>query len=478
MFKLGIFYRTVPDLERAAMMMRKRDPVLKEGDRIAVVGGGPAGSFFAILILQKSREMGLPLEVTIFDRKDFRYAGPQGCNMCAGAIGNRLLVRLGELGLPLSSQIIRHDIQGYTFHTDGDFVDLRRDEQSRIYGVFRGGGPPSDRHSPRFIASFDQHLLDYAQAEGARFVGKEVQSIELPRTVEGKVRIRYGPAEEKEVYEAELGVGAFGVNSTLLDRLGFDYVPPRTWHTCQGEIRLGSDYIQEHFRDMIHIFPVYAGGIDYMALTPKGDYLTASAIGPYVKRADLEGLLSRLDICHELPPKWKLSCHCHPKIPVSPAKRPYADRFVVIGDASYSRYLKNGIESALYTASFAVEAALREGISRRAFQRTFDRRGRRQFVRDNVWGKLIFRLYGFVLTRRFFSRPHLELLKIEQRETDPACRPLSRIVWNVFSGEAPYREILRKGLHPKLHVRLALLSFRLLWADLNARSADLKQEGP
>lgn len=454
----------------------KRDLILKNGDRIAVLGGGPAGSFFAILALQRARELDLSLEVVIFDRKDFRYAGPRGCNMCAGAIGNRLLVRLEELGMPLSSKVIRHDIRGYTFHTDGDFVDLGRDERSHIYGVFRGGGPPGGDPSPRFSISFDQHLLDYAQAQGACFVGKEVKAIELPQNEGERVRIRYGPGGE-EVYEAELGVGAFGVNSTLLDRLGFGYVPPRTWHTCQGEIRLGADYIQEQFRDMIHLFPLYAGGIDYIALTPKGDYLTASAIGRHVKRADLEEALCRSDIRHALPPQWKLSCHCHPKIPVSPAKQPYTDRFVIIGDASYSRYLKNGIESALYTASFAVEATLEEGISQEAFRRSFDRRCRRRFVRDNFWGKLIFRLYGFVLTRRFFSRPHLDLLKLEQRERDPGRRPLSRIVWNVFSGEAPYREILRKGLHPKLHAKLAYLSFQLLWADLHDKGP-LQGQGP
>ncbi|MBI2876142.1 MAG: hypothetical protein HYY20_04610 [Candidatus Tectomicrobia bacterium] len=444
----------------------RRGLVLRDGDRVAVVGGGPAGSFFAILLLQRARELGLSLDVVIFDRKDFRYAGPRGCNMCAGAVGNRLLVRLGELGMPLPPQVIRHDIQGYAFHTDGDFVDLRRDEHAHIYGVFRGGGPPGGEPSQHSGTSFDQHLLDYAQAQGARFVGKEVKAIELPQAEGERVRIRYGPLGE-ESYEAELGVGAFGVNSTLLERVGLDYLPPKTWHACQGELRLGAGYIQEQFRDMIHLFPVYAGGIDYIALTPKGDYLTASAIGRHVKRADLEQALAHSDIRHALPPQWKLSCHCHPKIPVSPARRPYADRFVIIGDASYSRYLKNGIESALYTALFAVEAALEEGISREAFRQSFDRSCRSQFVRDNVWGKLIFRLYRFVLTRRFFSRPHLELMKIEQREGDPRRKALSRIVWNVFSGEAPYREILRKGLHPRLHARLAYLSFQCLWADLH-----------
>ena len=42
---------------------------LANGSRVGVVGGGPAGSFFAIELLRRARSLGLRLRVEIFDGK-------------------------------------------------------------------------------------------------------------------------------------------------------------------------------------------------------------------------------------------------------------------------------------------------------------------------------------------------------------------------------------------------------------------------
>jgi|TARA_B100000315_G_C14378950_1_gene496519 hypothetical protein len=84
----------IPELtcDKLIENINEKNLALNNGDRVAIVGGGPAESFFCTLLLQKARKLGLALNVTIFDRKDFCYAGPRGRNMYAGAVGNRFLV--------------------------------------------------------------------------------------------------------------------------------------------------------------------------------------------------------------------------------------------------------------------------------------------------------------------------------------------------------------------------------------------------
>jgi flavin-dependent dehydrogenase len=433
--------------------------------KVAVLGGGPAGSFFAIFILQMAKKIAIPIEVLIIDRKNFRFAGPKGCNMCAGTIGTRLTNRLHDLGIPLTTKVIKHDIQGYTFHTRDDWVDLKKGEEARIYGVFRGGGPIQ---SPNLFLeqaiSFDQFILDHALKEGAIFEEGEITRIKLSEDSKPRIWFRAKGSRREQDYESDLLAGAFGVNSTLLKKFGFGYQPPKTWHTCQSEIKLGREYIKGKFRDMIHIFPIYTQNIHYIAITPKGEYITVSAIGPYIKIRTLEQTLKDSKIKQFLPRTWQITCHCHPQIPITPAKIPFTNRFVIIGDASYSRYLKNGIESAFDTAYFAAETIFKAGISRKAFKKYFDKRSRKKFVWDNIHGKILFRLYQYFFTRPLFAQPLMDLLRREQKGGKNDEQPFSRILWDMFTGEVAYKRIARKAFSLSLLVRL-FSSIRKYWRE-------------
>ena len=58
---------------------------LVNGSRVAVVGGGPAGSFFAYFLLKMADAIDLEVEVDIFDPRTFNRCGPAGCNHCGGS---------------------------------------------------------------------------------------------------------------------------------------------------------------------------------------------------------------------------------------------------------------------------------------------------------------------------------------------------------------------------------------------------------
>ena len=55
---------------------------LSDGSRVAVVGGGPAGSFFSFFLLQMAGRIGLDLQVDIYEHRNFEGTGPKSCNMC------------------------------------------------------------------------------------------------------------------------------------------------------------------------------------------------------------------------------------------------------------------------------------------------------------------------------------------------------------------------------------------------------------
>lgn len=57
---------------------------LINGSRVVIVGGGPAGSFTALHLLNLSVEAHLDLDVIVIEARDFNRPGLGSCNKCAG----------------------------------------------------------------------------------------------------------------------------------------------------------------------------------------------------------------------------------------------------------------------------------------------------------------------------------------------------------------------------------------------------------
>ena len=155
-----------------------RNPGIDDGSRIAVIGGGPAGSFFSYFILQMAARVGIRVRVDIYERRDFATFGPSGCNMCGGVINESLVQSLSIEGIDLPSEIVQRGIDSLYFHSDKDTVGLHAPfGQMRIATVYRGAGPKG-ANGLRW-KSFDGYLLGLACDRGANVVRESVTDLAL-----------------------------------------------------------------------------------------------------------------------------------------------------------------------------------------------------------------------------------------------------------------------------------------------------------
>ncbi|MHB1012252.1 MAG: NAD(P)/FAD-dependent oxidoreductase [Desulfobacteria bacterium] len=417
---------------------------LKNNSKVGIIGAGPAGTFFALHLIRMGAEKGLTFDITIFDSKLFTDTGARGCNMCAGAISNTLFINLTRLDFVIPIDVIKDKVTGYVMHLKGETGVIDVDPSTTIYTVFRSAGPI---FSAETIRGFDQVLLDYVVKKGALFVNKRVKNI-ITGSKE-KISLVYG--EEGKEWEGDLLVGAFGVNSKIVDNLGFGYKPPKYLSVCQTEIEVPDEFAAEIIQNKIHIFGTENPKIKYIAFTPKGKFITVTGIGKNVKRVDVEKSLKEDGIASYLPKDYTFKCHCHPRIPVTIARNPFSDRFVIIGDAAASRYLKNGIESAFFTAKLAAFTSLHHGLSSEDFRINYYNACRNNFLYDNEYGKILFRIFDCFSKSDLISRININMIKEEQKK-DHDSKVLSSVFWHLFAGDAPYAHILHEALSLKLIV--------------------------
>ncbi len=418
---------------------------LDDGARVAVVGSGPAGSLFAYFLLDMAARVDLRVEVDIYEPKQFARSGPQGCNMCGGIVSESLVQNLAAEGIALPADVVQRGIDSYVLHMDVGSVRIETPiHEKRIGAVHRGGGPRGATASPWH--SFDDHLLQRALDKGARLLPVRVDAISREG---GKPCLR---TRDGILHTYDLLVGAVGVNSSTLsvfEGLGIGYERPRMTKTFIREYRLGQQAISRSIGTSMHVFLLNIPRLEFAAIIPKGDYVTMCLLGDRIDNALIDAFVAAPEVKACLPPGWdasKGSCQCMPHINVQGAVKPYADRFLFIGDCGVTRLYKDGIGAAYRTAKAGARTAVFEGISETAFARHF-RPVCRRIVIDNRIGRLAFVFTEVAQHLTLLRRALLRMAVAEQRRPR-IQRRLSGILWDMFSGSAPYSDIFKRMLHP------------------------------
>jgi flavin-dependent dehydrogenase len=420
-------------------------PQLCDGSRVAVIGGGPAGSFFANFFLQMARRIDLQVQLDIYEPRDFAAIGPAGCNMCGGIVSESLVQNLASEGIHLPETVVQKTIDSYVLHMDVGTVAIATPErEKRIASVHRGGGP---RGSPqRRFGGLDGHLLNLAVEKGANWVRKRVEDVQ--RNGE---RFTLKPQAGDPV-EYDFVVVAVGVNSSatkFLQSLQLAYKAPRATKTYICEYCFGREMIKRELGTAMHVFLLNLPRLEFAALIPKGEYVTLCLLGEDLDKDLVREFLNAPQVKEALPANWVQPedfCHCSPKISIASATAPYGDGIVFIGDCGATRLYKDGIGAAYRTAKAAAKTAVFKGISAQAFATQYSPVCDK-ITFDNQVGKFIFAVTRLIQKQRFARRAIWSMVSKEQ-QNGAGSRAMSTVLWDTFTGSAPYRSVLSRTLRP------------------------------
>jgi len=443
--------QTVADTFTSLVADEGSDLTLKDGSRVAVIGGGPAGSFFAFFLLKMAEAIDLDVGVDIYEPRSFQHCGPAGCNHCGGIVSESLVQILAAEGINLPPEVVQRGIESYVVHMDVGSVAIRSPAgERRIAALYRGNGPRDGADTP--WDSFDGYLQAMAVERGARVVRRLITRVEWR---DDKPWL-FGADGEEDAYD--LVTVATGVNSNflrLLEDLPAHVVPPKTTRTYICEFRSTQEDVYAVLGNAMHVFLLTIPRLEFAAIIPKGEFVTVVMLGDDLDQELVHEFLSDPVVQRCFPTEaTPCVCSCSPLINMGANKRPYGDRVVLIGDSGITRLYKDGIGAAFRTAKAAASTAVFQGISAEAFERNYwpTCRG---IARDNAIGKVIFGTTTLFKMSRVSRRGILRMARREQE--DPVASPhMSSLLWNMFTGSAPYREILRGTLHPGFLGNMAL----------------------
>ena len=443
-------------MSMASSGQRKNIP--DECSHIAVIGGGPTGSFFSLFALRMAKMIGREISVTIFDPKDFSKDGPGGCNRCGGIMSELLVQSLAVEGINLPNSVVRKGINSYRLHTDcGSVFISTPSHEKTIATVYRGGGPRGIIGHEK--ESFDNFLLSLAIEEGAAHQPIRIDSLKRNN---GKPVLF---SRNSQIMEADLVVGAFGVNSTagnMFASLGFGYTEPPTVNAAIAELHMPEEVIVERFGNSIHLFLLPDRGIKFAAMIPKGSYVTLCILGRKVDAHTVQTFLNKPAVRTVLPSTlgYSVECSCLPKMNIGAPKKPFTDRIVMGGDAGSTRLFKDGLGAAYIMGKAIAKTVIFEGISREAFQKSYYP-VYRSIMHDNLFGRILYTVIDQYRSFNILTKAMLKTVEIEQKRVSDD-KILSTILWDMFTGNERYRNIFMKSLRLKMHIDMWEGVFRSL----------------
>jgi len=419
-------------------------PVLGDGARVGVLGGGPAGSFFAFLLKRMAASIDLDVDVEVYEPRFFTRSGPAGCNHCGGIVSESLVQLLATEGINLPADVVQRGIDSYVIHMDVGNVRIDTPlHEKRIAALYRGNGPRTSE--PSSVAGFDRYLQELTVARGVRIRRQLAEKIEWSQ---GQPTV-VCPDGSRDTYD--LVAVATGVNSRLTETIVADLPGVRLakkTKTYICEFRLGRDVVEDCLGASMHVFVLDLPRLEFAALIPKGEFVTLCLLGDDVDEDLVTSFLAAEEVRNCFPGGAvpEPVCHCFPHINVRAADPPFADRLVFVGDSGVARLYKDGIGSAYRTAKAAARTAVFHGVAASDFRSNF-LPACRAIDLDNTLGRAVFASSALVQRFRFSRRAMLRMTELEQR-SEAGPRRMSNVLWDVFTGSAPYRDVFFRSLHP------------------------------
>jgi flavin-dependent dehydrogenase len=430
---------------------KEEDFVLGDGARIAVVGGGPSGSFFSYFAMKMAAILGRKVSITIFEPKDFAGMGEGCCNYCGGIISEIMVQTLAVEGYNIPSSVIQRAINSYVLYTDKGKVRINTPAMEKtIATVHRGSGQKGMASKNR--ESFDSYLLQRAIESGAEHRPEVVDRIAF----ENGRPVLFSSG--KRLMDADLLVGAYGVNShqaPFFEEGVFSKSSPSSVKAAITEITLDPDEVVSRFGTSVHLFMLPIVNVRFAAIIPKHSYVTLCILGKNLNEKMMEKFLYHPSVS-ALFPEGKLDligCHCLPMINVGALPVPYADRVVMVGDSGSTRLYKDGIGAAYFMAKSAAKTAIMYGVGAKQFKKHY-MPDYRSLVRDNRYGWFLFLTAELFRDSSINTRAMLRLVRKEQEDIRGHRKFLSPVLWDMFTGNERYRNVFWRAINPLLVLKL------------------------
>lgn len=423
---------------------------LEDNSNIAVVGGGPTGSFFSIFALNMAKMVGKKLNITIHEPKDFTKDGPLGCNRCGGIISELLVQTLAVEGINLPDSVVQRGINSYKLHTDYGSVYISTPAlEKTIATVYRGGGPIGTVGKEK--ESFDNFLLNLAIKGGAVHNLAKIDRI----SYNNKRPVLF--SKDLKIQEADLVVGAVGVKSSttkIFEDMDFGYKTPKTVTAAISEIHMDKEILSEYFGNSVHLFLLPIKDVKFAAMIPKGTYVTICILGKNMNVNTITDFVEHPVVKGVLPDKskYEINCRCLPKMNVGAPKTPYNDRVVICGDAGSTRLFKDGLNAAYIMGKAAAKTAVFQGVSSQHFRNDY-LPVYKSLIIDNIYGRYLYTITDLYKRNSILCRGMLEVVKKEQNEPNKQ-KTLSSILWDMFTGNERYKNIFPKALDLIMHLNL------------------------
>ncbi|MCP4217119.1 MAG: FAD-dependent oxidoreductase, partial [bacterium] len=346
--------------------------------RVVIIGGGPAGAACAIKLAREAKEKKLDIEINLYEGKDFK----RHHNQCVGILSPPLLkIMEEELAIRIPMELIKSEINGYQLVSDKEtiFLENYRKNNVKTYSVRR--------------SEFDHFLMSKAEEHGVKVINSRVINIEFFKDAyHDEVRI----FSESNYVTADVVVCAFGLDREMLSALnnatGKRFKePPKVMKTFITRFDFPPDELHRLYDRRIYAFLISPiKRIKFGAITVKDDHVVVNIAGENANSHCLQQFLYLKNV-HDILPniilkdmKWFCG-----RFPSAPARHPYGDRYVAVGDTTgWLRPLKGkGINLAVITGINAAVTMVNDGLSKADFDNYKHRC--REFIQDYKYGMFV-----------------------------------------------------------------------------------------
>jgi len=397
---------------------------LPDDGRVAIIGGGPGGVGCALAVRALAQQMGRRIHITIIEGKDF--AGERHHNLCVGIVSPPLPELVEQrLGVACPEHLRQGVITTYVLHASHEEVALENTAHPS-FAIRR--------------VQFDHYMLETARRLDIAVVEARASGLEFS-------------AERVVIYtdgasvEADVVVGAFGLDEGAAEvfRQAVGYRPPRALVSLLVRYYPGHQAMQR-FGGRIHAFLPGFLGMEFGAITPKGDHLNANIAGRALDVGTMQAFLARPEVKALLPDDIEGRPFdlnrvglFRGRFPRSLAGAYYGDRYVMVGDAAglVRAFKGKGVTSAVQTGIRAAETILQAGVSRAAFASHYEA-ANRDIIGDLRFGRAV-RLMVLLSSRYGLLDPVMRAAR-----HDAGVR---EALYGAVSAHQPYRQVLGSMLN-------------------------------